>query len=111
MAREKKPRRKHLSFLINEARFQILAKFCKNRQQIQNLHSLTFQKMCTLIKIGRISWELRSVKDGHPCFVLRILKQNLLRQQDQHSNAALSLENPFYSFSLRSKGKNTLERY
>ena len=27
------------------------------------------------IKIGRISWELRSVKDGHPCFVLCILSR------------------------------------
>ena len=31
--------------------------------------------MCTLIKIGRISLELRSVKDGHPCFVLCILNE------------------------------------
>ena len=32
-----KPRRKYLSFFINQARFQILARFCKNKQQIQNL--------------------------------------------------------------------------
>ena len=70
-----KPRRKYLSFFINQARFQILARFCKTKQQIQNLTLLTFQKMCTLIKIGQISRELRSVKDGHPCFVLCILKK------------------------------------
>ena len=40
--------------------------------------------MCTLIKIGRISWELRSVKDGHPCFVLCILNLKIYSSGSEH---------------------------